>query len=73
MTTQQPTVTIGKTVYTITTQGTEDGTFFYTVKKGNTVKSLMNILGDWFLVTNDNRGSLPKHVTPTFKNVLAAA
>ena len=70
MTTKQ-TATIGKTVYTITAQGTEGAVFFYTLQKGKTEKTLMSLDGDWFLSTG-SRGA-QKFVTPTFSNVLAIA
>ncbi|MGB0993910.1 MAG: hypothetical protein ACPG32_15760 [Akkermansiaceae bacterium] len=73
MTTTTQTAQIGKTTYSIIAQGYEEDTFVYTLKKGKTEKSLMNILGDWFLVSNNSRTSLPKYVTPIFKNVLSAA
>ncbi len=69
MTTKE--TTIGKTTYQIIEQGTEEGTFFYILKKGKTEKTLINMDGEWFLSTG-SRG-LPKPVTPKFSNVLAVA
>lgn len=69
MTTKQ-TATIGKTVYQITAQGTEGEVFFYTIQKGKTEKTLMNLSGDWFLSTGA-RGA-QKDVNPKFSNVLTA-
>ena len=66
MTTQ--TATIGKTVYTITAQGSEGEVFFYTLLKGKTEKTLILMDSDWFLSTGQ-RGA-QKFVTPTFSNVL---
>ena len=62
------TATIGKTVYTITSQGSEGEIFFYTLLKGRTEKTLMLMGSDWFLSTG-HRGA-QKFVTPTFSNVL---